>query len=103
MHMNQNPIQVTIPRPERSSRLLALATLLAVFKPLFLIPHLIILWVLGIVALVFAVIGQFAVLFTGSYPAGLHEFVVGYFRWQMRVNAYAFGLRDEYPPFTFKP
>jgi hypothetical protein len=47
------------------------------------------------------VIAWFAILFTGKYPAGIHEFVVGVMRWGLRVNAYAFLLiTDEYPPFT---
>jgi hypothetical protein len=46
------------------------------------------------------VIAWFAILFTGKYPARIHEFVVGVARWGLRVNAYAFLLiTDVYPPF----
>ncbi len=39
-------------------------------------------------------------LFTGKYPRGLHDFVVGYVRWGSNVAAYMNLLRDEYPPFS---
>lgn len=65
------------------------------------IPHYIILWFLVIAAIVCVVIAWFAILFTGRYPRGLFDFVVGVFRWSLRVVAYAFLLiTDRYPPFA---
>lgn len=55
--------------------------------------------VLGAVAFVCAVIGWFAILFTGEYPKGLRSLVTYYMRWRVRASAYAALLRDEYPPF----
>ena len=64
------------------------------------IPHIFILVFLGISVVFVTIIAWFAILFTGKYPAGMHEFVVGVLRWSLRVNAYAFLLiTDEYPPF----
>ena len=48
-------------------------------------------------------IAWWAVLITGKYPKGMHEFVVGTFRWSTRVNAYMGYLSDEYPKFSGKP
>jgi uncharacterized protein DUF4389 len=65
------------------------------------IPHYIVLFFLGIAAIVCIVIAWFAILFTGRYPRGLFDFVVGVGRWSVRVSAYAFLLvTDRYPPFS---
>jgi hypothetical protein len=40
-----------------------------------------------------------ALLFTGTYPRGLFDLLMGIHRWIYRVIAYAGLLRDEYPPF----
>lgn len=65
------------------------------------IPHYIVLFFLWIAAIVVTLVAWFAILFTGRYPRGLFDFVVGVGRWQNRVNAYAFALvTDKYPPFS---
>jgi hypothetical protein len=67
------------------------------------IPHYIVLCFLGIAALVSAVIAWFAILFTTRYPRSLFDFVVGVFRWSLRVAVYAFLLTtDQYPPFRLR-
>ena len=74
---------------------------LPLVKWLLAIPHYIILWFLWIAAIVCVVIAWFAILFTGRYPRGLFDFVVGVFRWSLRVEAYALLLTtDRYPPFS---
>jgi hypothetical protein len=65
------------------------------------IPHYIVLAFLGIAAFFCIVFAWFAILFTGSYPRSLFDFVVGVGRWGARVSAYAFLLAtDRYPPFS---
>jgi Domain of unknown function (DUF4389) len=74
---------------------------LPLVKWLLAIPHYIALLVLGIAAVVCIVIAWFAILFTGRYPRGLFDFVVGVGRWSVRVTAYMLLLvTDRYPPFS---
>jgi hypothetical protein len=56
--------------------------------------------VLYIGGLFAVLIAWFAILFTGRFPRGLFDSLVGVGRWTNRVTAYAFLLvTDEYPPF----
>ena len=73
-------------------------------KWLLAVPHYVVLFFLSI-GLFFAVfVAWFAILFTGRYPRGLFDFVVGVQRWFWRVGAYAFLLTtDRYPPFRLAP
>ena len=74
---------------------------LPLVKWILAIPHYIVIIFLGIAAVVCVVIAWFAILFTGRYPQGLFDFVVGVFRWELRIAAYAFLLTtDRYPPFA---
>ena len=77
---------------------------LPVVKWLLAIPHYIVLVFLGLAAIVCVIIAWFAILFTGRYPRGLFDFVVGVMRWGNRVVGYAFILvTDQYPPFRLSP
>lgn len=69
---------------------------------IYAIPHIIVLIFLGLAWLLTAIVGWFAILFTGRYPEGLYRFAVGYLRWSIRVQAYLLLMRDEYPPFSLQ-
>ena len=65
------------------------------------IPHYIVLAFLLIGVVVAWVIAWFAILFTGRYPRGLFDYMVGVMRWSLRVQAYAWLMTtDKYPPFS---
>jgi hypothetical protein len=74
---------------------------LPLVKWLLAIPHVIILVVLNLAAVVAVVMAWVAILLTGRYPRGLFTFVEGVFRWNNRVIGYAVTLvTDKYPPFS---
>lgn len=76
---------------------------LPLVKWLLAIPHYVVLFFLSIAAVVAVIIAWFAILFTGRYPRGLFDFVVGVIRWSNRVTGYAVVLvTDEYPPFSLQ-
>src|SRR2546428_4238365 len=74
---------------------------LPLVKWLLAIPHYIVLFFLAIGAVVAVIIAWFVIVFTGRYPRGLFDFVVGVIRWSNRVTGYAMVLvTDQYPPFS---
>jgi len=88
-------LDIPYPQAEELSRWLPLV------KWLLAVPHWVVLWFLWVGAVVCAVIAWFAILFTGRYPRSLFDYVVGVYRWSLRVSAYAILLTtDRYPPFT---
>lgn len=70
------------------------------FRLILAIPHMVVLSLVFLVASLCWFLGFFAVLFTGRWPAGLLNFVVGSLRWSTRFQAYLLLLTDEYPPFS---
>ncbi|HZN14139.1 MAG TPA: DUF4389 domain-containing protein [Acidimicrobiales bacterium] len=73
---------------------------LPLVKWLLLIPHFIALIFLAIGAIFVWIAAFFAVLFTGRWPGGMRNYMIGLERWSTRVNAYLYLMRDEYPPFS---
>ena len=64
------------------------------------IPHYVVLFFLGLGAIAVVILAWFAILFTGTYPRSLFDYVVAVMRWSNRVSGYAFTLvTDQYPPF----
>jgi hypothetical protein len=97
----QQAVTLAFPYPDAKQEL---NRWLPLVKWLLAIPHYIVLFFLSLAAVVVVVIAWFAILFTGRYPRGLFEFVLGVLRWANRVSAYAFVLvTDRYPPFRLSP
>lgn len=93
------PVVVEIPYPENLSR----GTLLLKFFFGWLyvaIPHAFCLFFLAIGVYVVLFIGWWIILFTGQLPVGMHNFLVGFLRWNQRVSLYLGNMTDVYPPFS---
>src|SRR6202022_877668 len=69
------------------------------YKWLLAIPHTVVLAGLMVAAAFVVIAGVFAVVFSGQYPIGLRNFLVGVYRYNLRLQAYVGLLNDEYPPF----
>jgi hypothetical protein len=110
------PARLEVDYPERLSRLLVL-----VKSWLLAIPHLIVIAIFaggawggataangqevytyfgGLISLLVFFAGVI-LLFTGRYPVGLHDFIMGMNRWVLRVVGYIALMTDSYPPFRF--
>lgn len=91
------PVRLNLPEPPATgSRKLALNVLLA-------IPHYVVLFLYAIAAVVVAVIGWFAVLFTGRWPQGMRDFLVRVSNYHYRVWLYATMVHTAYPKFGLAP
>src|SRR3954454_8949958 len=88
------PVAVEVAYPPELNRWLPLV------KWLLVVPPLIALCFVGIGAFFVAIYAFFAVLFTGRWPRGAFDYMVGTFRWAYRVVAYYHLMVDPYPPFS---
>jgi len=97
----QQAVRLELPRPDAQHDL---NRWLPLVKWLLAIPHYVVLLFLTIGAVFAVIVAWFAILFTGRYPRGLFDYVVGVLRWHNRVTAYALILvTDRYPPFRLAP
>ena len=74
----------------------------ALFTQILLIPHGL---VLGILGLAFILILPWTIIVSlanEQYPKQFYSFVLNYLRWQTRTVAYLFSLTQEYPPFAWQ-
>jgi hypothetical protein len=96
----EQAVHLAVPYPEAREEL---NRWLPLVKWFLAIPHVVVLAVLSIAAVVSVVLAWFAILVTGRYPRALFDFVVGVLRWSLRVSAYAVLLvTDRYPPFSVR-
>ncbi|MBY8339208.1 DUF4389 domain-containing protein [Streptomyces spinosirectus] len=98
------PARLDVAYPEHLSRGLVLVKWWLLAIPHFLVLYLIgggvrVVWSTGGLLGLLTFFAGVALLFTGRYPRGIFDLVIGLNRWAMRVAAYTALLTDEYPPF----
>jgi hypothetical protein len=94
----EQAVHIDIPYPDAKQDLVNWMPLVKWFLA---IPHVIVLCFLWIGAIIAVILAWFAILFTGTHPKGIFDYIVGVMRWSIRVEAYALLLTtDEYPPFS---
>ena len=74
----------------------------ALFTQILLIPHGLVLGILGLAFIVILPWTAIVGLANERYPKQFYSFVLKYLRWQTRVTAYLFSLTQEYPPFAWE-
>jgi hypothetical protein len=94
------PIDLKIAAPETSNRLWAIPALGIGIKEILIIPHFVIVYVMGAVVSIVHYVAWIAVLFTGNYPDWAYKTTFGYLQWSARMYCYMLGLTDKYPPFS---
>ena len=93
------PADLTVAYPESPSRLLLILKW-PWWAWLMLLPHIIILTLFGPLQMLLMLAVILVKLFSGKYPVGLFEFIMGTHRWGVRVSAWMNLMTDKYPPFS---
>src|SRR5579875_305860 len=63
------------------------------------LPQILVCWAMEPLLQLVCVIAPVWLLFTGTVPQGMFDFLMGMVRWRYRVAVYVSLMRDEYPPF----
>jgi hypothetical protein len=93
----RHPIRLVVTDDLRRNRLTVF------FRLILAIPHLVWVTLWGIVAVLAAIANWFATLVNGQSPAGLHNFIATWLRYQTHVYSYVLLLADPFPGFGGQP
>jgi hypothetical protein len=99
-NLDNRGVTVSFARNHSSNRFWAIPIIGCLVKLVILIPHFLVLYVLGAVSALMLYVSWIPVLFTGRYPTWGSNLFGGTIRWTARVYAYLFGITDVYPPFS---
>jgi len=92
-------VRVDIDQDRPIGRFWGIPILGIAIRAIILIPHFLVLWLLGILAGFLIWFAWLPVLINGRQAEIVYTIVGGYLRWLTRVGAYLFLLSGPYPPF----
>lgn len=72
----------------------------ALMRLVMSVPHLLFLWILGVVAFVFWLVSAACILFNERQPQALQNYQIGLLAWSARAFVYHASLVETYPPFS---
>jgi hypothetical protein len=98
----EHPIDVTFDQTERQNRLWGIPLIGLWIRWLLLIPHWIVLALISIVVAFLILVSWVPVLINGRQADVIIQWIGGFYRWAIRVSAYAFLLTGRYPPFRLE-
>ena len=91
------PVRIGVPEPKAEY-----SRAKAFFRIIIGIPVLLLAYVQGLIAMVMAFLGWFAILFTGRMSEGLFEPLRSALAYQTRANAYFYLVTEDWPPFSLE-
>jgi hypothetical protein len=94
------PVNVSYDRSARFGRLWGIPLLGWWVRAILLIPHFVLLWLIGIVAAFMMLVTWIPVLLLGRFPGWGYRWIGGLLGWGLRVQAYLTLLSSTYPPFS---
>lgn len=96
-----HPIQVTVDDDPGQNRLWGIPFLGIIIRAILIIPHAIVLWVLGIGAGLLFLVSWIPVLVNGRQASAITSYYAATYRYGLRVGAYVTLITGQYPPFAF--
>lgn len=94
MRSHQPEIELLVPAVPRPQR-----RLVTLFRPLLVLPHVIVLAAFGVLALACIVAGWLSAIVLGRLPARIATLLTSYLRYQARVASFGLLLVETFPPF----
>jgi hypothetical protein len=94
------PVRVTIDRDQEINRLWGIPIFGLLARWFILIPHFLVLWVLGVVSGLSILVTWIPILVNGRFPGWAMDLYETTYRWSVRVAAYALLMVGPYPPFS---
>lgn len=94
-----HPVQVAVDDDPGQNRLWGIPFLGIFVRAILVIPHAIVLWVLGIGAGLLFLVSWFPVLVSGRQAPSIVHYLADTYRYGLRVAAYITLVSGEYPPF----
>ena len=97
----EHPVSFSLQAGEEQNRLWGIPFVGILVRLFLLIPHAIVLTVLGMVVGILTLFTWVPVLLNGRTGDWVVRWIGGFYRWSARVYAYGFLLTAKYPPFSF--
>ena len=94
------PVRVTFDRNQEINRLWGIPFFGMFARWLLLIPHFLVLWVLGVASGLSILVTWIPILVNGRFPSWAVDLYETTYRWGVRVAAYAVLMTGFYPPFS---
>jgi hypothetical protein len=98
----EHPIDVTFDRGDRQNRAWGIPVVGLWIRWILLIPHWIVLALISIAVALLILVSWVPLLMNGRQADLIIRWIGGFYRWAIRVSAYAFLLTDRYPPFRLE-